>query len=295
MTSKLLITGATGQLGTELVAALERSGRQVVGLDLPEFDLTKPDAAQALIKSHEPRIVLHAAGYTHVDKAESESELVHRVNMEGTRAVAQACHDIGARMIYYSTDYVFDGTKGTAYTEDDKPNPLGVYGRSKLGGEEAIGEALEDHLIIRTAWLYGPRGKNFVRAMLRLAQQQVNAHAQGLLVEPIKVVDDQLGNPTSTTDLVRQTLRVMEEPITGIVHATCHGETTWYEWACRMFDKQNLAVLVRPCTTEQFGRPAPRPKCSSLDNARLLSEGLDVMRNWDVALDNFLTGRHQAD
>jgi dTDP-4-dehydrorhamnose reductase len=293
--SEILVTGSEGQLGSELVRALSRAGRSVVGVDLPEFDLTMPDAAGEVIRRVRPSLVLHTAAYTNVDGAESEPDVAWQVNAEGTRAVAAACRQIGARLVYFSTDYVFDGTRGTAYTEDDRPSPLSVYGKSKLGGEEAAALGVENHLIIRTAWLYGPRGRNFVRTMLRLAQQQLIAQAQGQLVEPIRVVDDQVGNPTSTAQLVRQTLRVMDEPLAGVVHATCHGETTWYGWACRMFDKQGLAVLVRPCSTEQLTRPAPRPQYSSLDNMRLRQAGLDVMDEWQAALDDFLIGRDRAD
>lgn len=295
MASEILVTGSNGQLGSELVTALKQAGRSVVGVDLPEFDLSNRFSVADVIRFVQPTVVLHTAAYTDVDRAESDQDRVWQVNVEGTRAVAQACRKTGARLIYYSTDYVFNGAKGSAYTEADTPDPVSVYGKSKLAGEELVTEAVENHLIMRTAWLYGKKGKNFVRAMLRLAQQQMNDHAQGLLVQPIRVVDDQYGNPTSANDLVSQTLRVMREPITGVVHATCHGETTWYGWACQVFEKQRLPVLVRPCTTEQFARPAPRPKCSSLDNARLRQEGLDVMRDWKTALNHFLSGRPQAE
>lgn len=284
---KLLVTGHLGQLGSDLMALLGRR-YTVVGLDLPEFDLCNRDATVGKISAENPAVVLHSAAYTDVDACESNQTTAIAVNGEGTRNVAIACRESGARMIYYSTDYVFDGTKATAYVEDDPTVPNTVYGRSKLIGEEAVADTLEDYAILRIAWVYGRTGKNFVKTMVRLGLGQLAKSETGEEVPPIKVVDDQVGNPTWTEEVVAQTEALLDPSYRGIFHATATGEVSWYRFARRIFEELGLQVRVEPCTTSEFPRPAPRPARSSLENRRLKEAGADRMRDWDVALTGFL-------
>ena len=285
---RILVTGAQGQLGGDLVAVLSHK-HDVVGVDIDEFDITDAPATAAAIKALSPQIVLHAAAYTDVDKAETEEDMAFRVNAEGAANVARACHEVGAFMLYYSTDYVFDGTPRHLLTEQDPPSPLNVYGRSKLAGERAIAETLGDYAIVRTAWLYGFHGRNFVRTILRLASELLRADVSS--PRPWRVVDDQHGSPTWTCDVAHQTEAILQHGLTGIIHATSHGWTTWYHFAQQVLGRLGLAVTVEPCTTEDYSRPAPRPRWSVLSNRLLQQAGCDLMPPWEVAIDRFLS-RH---
>jgi dTDP-4-dehydrorhamnose reductase len=290
---KVLVTGCRGQLGRDLVDLLSPR-YDVVGIDVEDVDIRDREATAARIAAVSPSVVIHAAAFTDVDACESKIDFAMAVNGEGTRHVAMAAREIGARMIYYSTDYVFDGCKTQAYIETDQPNPQTVYGRSKLAGEKALAELVEDHIIMRIAWVYGRHGKNFIRTMLRLGNEQIVRNRQGEQFAALKVVDDQTGNPTWTVDIVRQTERIMNEDVRGIVHATSEGQVSWYRLACDVFEIQRLPVRVEPCTTDEFPRPAPRPRMSALENARLKSRGLNVMRDYREALMEFLKTNGQV-
>lgn len=263
----------------------------MIGIDMAEVDIRDSAAVRDFIARVAPSVVVHAAAYTDVDGCESDHETAFAVNRDGTRHVATACRKVGARLFYISTDYVFDGEKSEAYLEDDPTHPKTVYGMSKLAGEKAVWEELEDFVILRIAWVYGQHGKNFVRTMLQLAEKQQAAVREGKVIEPLKVVDDQVGSPTWTMEVVRQIQRLLSSDIRGVCHATCHDEVSWYTFACDVFDIMNLKVQVRPCTTAEFPRPAPRPRRSTLENSRLKEAGLDVMRNYRVALEDFLLQR----
>ena len=286
---KILVTGANGQLGRDLMDVLGPA-HEVVGVDIDRLDIRDGRAVDAFMQEVKPNTVIHAAAYTDVDGCEKDHETAFAVNSDGTRHVARACREFGARLIHISTDYVFDGEKDKAYHEDDPTHPKTVYGMSKLAGEKAVWEEVEDFVILRVAWLYGRQGKNFVRTMLKLAQDQISKVAEGQVVEPLKVVNDQYGNPTWTMEVVRQIEVLLGNDLRGVCHATNQGEATWYTFACDIFEKMNLKVFVRPCTTEEFPRPAPRPRRSSLDNTRLRSAGIDVMRPYKDALQDFLKG-----
>jgi dTDP-4-dehydrorhamnose reductase len=216
------------------------------------------------------------------------------INAEGTENIARACREVGAKLIYYSTDYVFDGAKSSPYVESDPTNPQTHYGRGKLEGEKKVASLLDDYVILRIAWLYGHVGKNFVRTMVQLGFRQMQQSRQGEIITPLKVVDDQLGNPCWTHEVARQTRAVLANNLTGVYHATSEGETSWYGFVRMIFEKLNMPVKVRPCTTEEFPRPAPRPKRSSLENKRLKEAGLNVMRPWDIALAEFLDQRGES-
>ncbi len=287
MAETLLVTGCRGQLGSDLVKYFSDS-YSVIGCDVSEFDLTDRDAVCRAVEAARPALVIHAAAFTDVDGCESSEETAMAVNSIGTRNVAEASRELGARLIYYSTDYVFDGTKKAPYTENDRPNPKTVYGRSKLAGEEHVKATLENYAILRLAWVYGYYGKNFVRTMIKLGYEQTRAVQRGEIIQPLKVVDDQTGNPTWTMEIARQTNAVINGRCRGVFHCTAEGETSWYNLARRIFETLGMEIQIRPCSTEQFPRPAPRPAYSSLENLRLKQENVNMMRPWDDALEDFL-------
>ena len=284
---RTLITGCNGQLGKELMSHLAAS-RELLGVDVDDFDLRDEPAMLRCLHEFAPREVLHTAAYTDVDGCESHEDLAMAVNGEAAGAVASICRKVGARMIHFSTDYVFDGGSETAYVEADRPSPRSVYGRSKLHGENLVAASGADHLVVRIAWLYGAHGKNFVRTMVTLAKAKMGESERGGETPPLKVVNDQFGNPTWTGDVARQTLRLLETDLSGVVHATSGGEASWHDFACEIFRNLGLDVPVIPCTTHEFPRPAPRPRRSSLQNERLEKAGLNIMRDWKVALADFL-------
>ena len=276
MKGKWLITGANGQLGREW--ARQVAPEHLILTDREELDITEESAIKTQLAEWQPEAVIHCAAYTNVDHAESDEENAQRINTDGARYLAKACEALGIPLVYVSTDYVFDGTKKSAYEETDVTSPLGVYGRTKLAGEEAVEAFCSRHYIVRTAWLYG-EGPNFVRTMLRLAKEEAS----------LRLVADQHGTPTSTTDLVWAIRNLLEKngPY-GIYHATCQGETTWYEFAKEILCLSGSSTPVVPVTTEAFPRPAKRPCHSVLDNKRLRETVGDPMRPWQDALAQYL-------
>lgn len=271
---RVLITGVNGQLGHELIGRLR--GHDLVPADLPTFDLLKPEAERFITDAH-PELVIHAAAYTDVDGAEREPALAMAVNAEGTERVARATAAVGARLIVISTDYVFDGRKRTPYDELDVSNPLGSYGRSKWKGERAALRVCRDTLIVRTAWLYGLHGKNFVKTIMRLAAEQPE----------LRVVADQRGCPTHAGDLADVLVRLTAVPVRGIAHATGTGDCTWHEFACEIVSLMGRSVPVRPITTAEAGRPAPRPAYTVLGNRVLAGVGI-TLPQWKDALARFI-------
>lgn len=292
VSEKILVTGARGQLGTDLVTVLSRNF-PVIGLDIDDFDLTNPQHVDEMFGIHKPKVVIHAAAFTDVDRCESEPDLAMRVNAEAAGLVARACRESEAHMIYYSTDYVFDGASRSPYLESDTPNPQTAYGRSKLEGEHRVAAEMDNHCILRLAWVFGAHGRNFVKTMVRLGRDQIAKRERGEAVSPIRVVNDQVGNPTWTMDIVRQTEALVARPLTGLYHCTSEGECSWYDFARAVFSGLSMAVEVHPCRTSEFPRPAPRPAYSSLENAALKLRGRNVMRPWRDALDEFLSIRKE--
>ncbi len=275
---KIFLTGAEGQLGRELQRRLQ--GTNFLPTDVKELDITNEIAVATMISSYKPDVVIHGAAWTQVDAAEEKVDLAYRVNAIGTQNIAMACREVNATMVYISTDYVFDGKLGRAYTEFDAPNPLSVYGKSKYAGEMLARHATDKLFILRTAWLYGD-GPNFVRTMLKLGQER----------EVLQVVDDQYGCPTSTVDLAEAVLRISQTKRFGTYHAVNNGVTTWCGFAKKIFELAgNTKVKVTPVTTEQFVRPAPRPAYSPMDT-RLLGLALGwTPRVWEEALRDYLDG-----
>lgn len=268
---RILVTGANGLLARDLCPMLEDADFEVIETTRNELDVTDELQVRRVISDVKPDYVIHCAAYTNVDKAEEEPEIADLINAKSAEYIAKACNSNNAVMIYISTDYVFDGTKKTPYFPDDTTNPTGAYGLSKLHCEEAVRKFCPAHYIIRTSWLYGHHGKNFVETMISLAEKT-----------ELKVVDDQVGCPTWTVDLSDAIISFIdEEPPFGTYHACGSGSTSWYGFAKEIFDLMNLNVNLIPCTTEEFPRPAKRPAYSVMDN-----EGL--LRDWKQALQEYI-------
>ncbi len=274
---KILITGGNGMLGRTLQRRL--AGHDLRVADLPEVDITRLAQVEAAVAAFRPDAVVHGAAMTAVDACEAEADKAFAVNAAGSANVAAACHRHGARLVAVSTDYVFRGDLDRPYHEWDEPAPRTVYGASKLAGEQAVRAHCPDHAIVRTAWLYGPGGPSFYHAMLKLGSQ---AGA------PLKVVDDQAGNPTSTDALAGFIIRLLENPVCGTFHASCEGETTWFGFAREIFRLKGLARELTPCTTAEFPRPAPRPANSRLEKRAMRLHGLPPMPHWTEELARFV-------
>lgn len=274
---KILITGANGMLAK---AVKEKFANETLILtDSNELDITVEKSVMEKVKEINPEYVINCAAYTAVDKAEEDKELAQKVNSLGVENLAKACRNTGATLIHVSTDYVFDGELDTnkVYREDDKTGPVTVYGITKLSGEQKLIENCDKYYIFRTAWLYG-EGNNFVRTMLKLGSEK----------EEINVVSDQHGSPTYTEDLANIIYQAIEKKIPyGIYHATNQGYTTWYDFTKEIFKKANCNCRVNPVTSEQFVRPAKRPKNSMLSKDKLLVQGIEIPM-WIDALDRYL-------
>ena len=277
---KVLLTGGKGMLGRTLVRELG-GDFDVIATDLPEADITDENMIDAVIARHAPEAVIHCAAMTAVDRCETERDLAFRLNARGSANVAAACRRQGVRLIAISTDYVFEGDSDRPYNEFDRPTGgRTVYGQSKLAGEEAVRTLCPDHVICRISWLYGAGGPSFVHAMMNLADG----------TRPVlKVVADQQGNPTSTTAVARALRGILGRPnLCGTFHLTCEGEATWAEFAEEIFRLAGRPQKVQPCTTDEFPRPAPRPKNSRLEKMALRLAGLPLMPDWKEALAEFM-------
>lgn len=287
-TDTVLITGCQGQLGMDLMAHLT-TRFTVVGIDQQDLDISNYSGLLELCRMIRPRWVVHTAAYTDVDGCESNPGLAIAVNADGTENVARAAFKVGAKLLYYSTDYVFDGQASEPYVETDAPNPQTIYGQSKLAGEERVRECIENYVIMRIAWVYGQYGNNFVKTITRLGREQLEKKSRGEAIKPLHVVDDQIGNPTWTIEVARQTERMFDSGLFGLFHATAEGQATWYQLTNDIFGYMNLPVEVVPCTSADYPRPAPRPHFSALENQRLNEAGINGMRHYRDALADFLT------
>jgi len=274
---KLLLTGGRGMLGR----TLQRHFRQheLFVADLPEVDITDGRAVDQAVAAFAPEVVVHCAAMTQVDACETDSDKAYRINALGSAYVARAAARHGARLIAISTDYVFDGLLSRPYHEFDAPAPRTVYGASKFAGEEAVRRHCPDHTIVRIAWLYGEGGPSFLHTMLKLGAQEGG---------PLKIVNDQLGNPTSADAVAGLIGRLIENPVPGVVHGSCEGDATWFEFAQAIFKRAGLTRGLVPCTTAEFPRPAPRPANSRLEKRVLRLAGLPPMPHWEEALEKFV-------
>jgi dTDP-4-dehydrorhamnose reductase len=270
----ILVVGANGMLGRDLMALLGDRGQ---GVDIADIDITSPESVLKVIGDLKPEVVINCAAYTDVDGCESNVETAMAVNGEGVAYLAMACRDLGALLVQVSTDYVFDGGKGTPYAEDDAPCPLSVYGESKLAGEMNASFSPE-HLIVRTQWLYGLHGKNFVETMLRLGAEK----------DELSVVDDQIGSPTWTVDLSRAIIALIDNGCRGTYHAANSEYCSWNGFATAIFEEAGLNVSVKPMTTVELNRPARRPLYSTLDCSKLTGDTGFRPQAWRDALREYL-------
>ena len=274
---KIMIIGSEGMLGHDLVDVLSVDN-EVCTTTIDTLDITDINKTIKTVKEYNPDVLIHAAAFTDVDGSESNPDLAFKVNATGTRNVAVACQKADCAMVYICTDYVFDGTNSSPYREYDQTHPLGVYGKTKHTGELYIRDLLNKFYIIRTSWLYGYHGPNFVTTMLNLAKKTKN----------INVVNDQIGSPTYTVDLANAIALLIKKPTYGIYHVTNSENCSWYDFAAEIFKQSKVDVNLKPVTTEEFPRHAPRPKYSVLENYNWNMEGYPRMRSYKEALTDYL-------
>lgn len=277
---RILVTGSRGMLGSDLMQMLGVRD-EMLGCDLHNCNILEEAQIQGMAASFRPEVVIHTAAYTNVDRAETDRDAALALNETGTRHVALAAHRNGARLIHISTDYVFSGTKTSPYLENDPPQPTGWYGETKFRAEQQAQQIFgaSGYLIVRIAWLYGKHGKNFVSTMLRLAQQQ----------KPLRVVNDQTGSPTYTKTVVRAIQALLDCDLSGVVHVVNSGTCTWYEFTQAILELTGITgVGVVPITTEELGRPAPRPKFSVLDTSKFTATTGQTLPHWKEGLREYL-------
>lgn len=275
---KVLVTGAKGQLGTDLMNELAKRDIEGIGVDVEEMDITDAEACRRVIKASGADAVIHCAAYTAVDAAEDNVELCRRINGEGTRNVAQACKEADVKLMYISTDYVFDGQGTRPWEPDDERHPLNVYGQTKYEGELAVEELSDKYFIVRIAWVFGVAGKNFIKTMLRLGKER----------GAVSVVDDQVGSPTYTHDLARLLVDMIQTDKYGRYHATNEGLCSWYEFAKEIFRQAGMDVPVTPVSSSEFPAKATRPSNSRMSKEKLSDNGFERLPAWQDALGRFL-------
>ncbi|RAU93227.1 dTDP-4-dehydrorhamnose reductase [Paenibacillus sp. YN15] len=275
---KILVTGYNGQLGFDVVKAGLLQGLDMIGLGINDLDITDEQAVHSAINRIRPDAIVHCAAYTAVDKAEDEMELCRKVNVDGTRYLAEAARAVNARMMYISTDYVFNGQGAEAYAEVDQPAPIGQYGLTKYEGEQVIQSILENWYIIRISWVFGINGNNFVKTMLRLAETR----------SELSVVNDQYGSPTYTADLAKLIVDMIQTEQYGIYHATNEGICSWAEFAEEIFRQAGKEVKVNHISTEEYPTRAVRPKNSRLSKDKLVICGFARLPHWQNALKRYL-------
>jgi dTDP-4-dehydrorhamnose reductase len=280
---KVIVTGAQGQLGTDILLCLKKQPLEyrVFGYGRTQLDITDVSKVGKIVEQVRPDVVIHTAAYTQVDLAETERDRAYEVNALGTRNLVVEAEKIGAKFVYISTDYVFDGGKRAPYNESDQTNPQSIYGQSKRAGEELVLSLSTKYFIVRTSWVYGKYGTNFVKTMLKLGSEG----------KPLKVVDDQVGSPTYTADLASFVEQIIGTEYYGIYHATNSGSCSWYEFAKTIFEVAGMQVDLNPCATKDFPRPAPRPAYSVLEHAKIKLHGFEDLRSWKEGLKEFLAKR----
>ncbi|MFU0831785.1 MAG: dTDP-4-dehydrorhamnose reductase [Oscillospiraceae bacterium] len=275
---KMLVTGVNGQLGCDVMKVLKARKIECMGVDINDFDITDEKAAFEYIVGYHPSAVIHCSAYTAVDKAEEHAELCRAVNADGPRNIAKACRAVDAKMVYISTDYVFPGTGQNAYEVNDPKGPLNVYGRTKLGGEEAVRELVDKHFIVRVSWVFGKNGNNFVKTMLRLGREH----------NEINVVSDQIGSPTYTADLAPLLCDMVMTEKYGTYHATNEGYCSWAEFAQEIFKQAGYETRVKLIPTSAYPTKAKRPFNSRLSKKSLDDAGFSRLPDWQDALTRYL-------
>ncbi|MBU3176223.1 dTDP-4-dehydrorhamnose reductase [Clostridium estertheticum] len=275
---KILITGANGQLGRELANQYkEKKGIDLILTRRSDLDISNINEVYSFVNENKPDVIINCAALTAVDKCETEIDMAYKINAIGPKNLAIAANEIGAEIVQVSTDYVFSGNIDKPLTEFDKIDPLTIYGKTKLEGEILVKNHNPKHYIVRTAWLYGD-GNNFVKTMINLSKTNTT----------LKVVNDQKGTPTSTVDLARTIIKLVEQQNYGLFHCTCKGECTWYEFTKEIFRFKGITTMVLPCTTDEFPRPAKRPEYSVLRNYMLELTTGDITRTWQEAIHEYL-------
>ncbi|AUO06980.1 dTDP-4-dehydrorhamnose reductase [Paenibacillus jamilae] len=281
---KVLVTGASGQLGKDVVKVFQEQGHDVVGYDREQLDITDMDQTMKIVGQYQSDAIIHCAAYTAVDAAETDMDTAYQVNAAGTRNMVLAAEEVGAKLVYISTDYVFDGTAEQPYHEYDNTNPQSIYGKSKRAGEVLTETLSSRYFIVRTSWVYGLYGNNFVKTMLKLGQEK----------SQLQVVNDQKGSPTYTVDLARFLAELIQTEKYGVYHASNSGSCTWYEFTQAIFQDAieflgtKIRATLEPCSTEQFPRPAARPRNSVMEHIAIRTNGLRDLRDWREALRDFL-------
>lgn len=274
---RVLVTGVKGQLGYDVMNELAGRGHEGIGVDIQEMDITDAASVEKVITEAAPDAVIHCAAYTAVDAAEDNVDLCRRVNAGGTENIARVCKALNCKMMYISTDYVFNGQGTRPWEPDDKREPLNVYGQTKYEGELAV-ETLEKFFLVRIAWVFGVNGKNFIKTMLNLGKTR----------DHLTVVADQIGSPTYTYDLARLLVDMIETDRYGRYHATNEGLCSWYEFACEIFKQASMNVTVSPVTSDQYPAKAKRPMNSRMDKSKLDEMGFKRLPSWQDALGRYL-------
>lgn len=275
---KILITGCDGQLGKAMNVALgDKTDIDIYNTDVKDLDITNIDSTLECIRTYKPDVIVNCAAYTAVDKAETDFDMAYKINAIGPRNLSIAANEVNANLVHISTDYVFDGTATHPYVEYDKPNPQGAYGKTKLQGEEMVKQFADKFFIFRTAWLYGD-GKNFVKTMLRLAEDH----------DEVKVVYDQVGSPTSASELAKAIISQMFSENYGIFHATCEGDCSWADFTREIYRLANKKTIVHPITAAEYAAAAPRPAYSILDNYMLRMTTGYMFADWHDAIEEYI-------
>lgn len=275
---KVLVTGANGQLGYDVVKELRKQNIECYGALRKDFDIVDFETTEKFITNYMPDAVIHCAAYTTVDKAEDEQEMCYLVNASATENIAKICKKINAKMLYVSTDYVFDGTKDGFYEVDDTPTPINIYGKTKFLGEQAVQRILNKYFIVRISWVFGGHGNNFVKTMLKLGKER----------KKINVVADQYGSPTYTSDLASLLIEMIKTDKYGIYHATNEGVCTWAEFAEEIFKIAKMDVNVNYIKANQYPTRAKRPMNSRLSKKQLIISNFRILENWKNALEKYI-------
>ena len=277
---KILVTGAKGQLGYDVVKELEKRGHIAIGVDKQEMDLISSIEIKSCIEKHQPDAIIHCGAYTTVDMAEDNEKICNSINAIGTKEIALCAKNLDIPMIYISTDYVFDGTKSldSEYIEEDKTNPINIYGKSKLYGEDFVRNILDKYYIVRISWVFGKNGNNFIKSILRLANER----------EELRIVNDQIGSPTYTKDLSVLLCDMIETDRYGIYHATNEGYCTWYEFAKEILRLSNIDIKLNPISTKDYKTKAKRPMNSKMSKDKLAKNGFKKLRHWKDALKDYI-------
>lgn len=275
---KILVTGAQGQLGQDVMKVLQDQNLDLLGTDRDTLDITDARGVQDVFLSFKPDVVVHCAAYTAVDQAEKDKDLCYNINVLGTRILAENCRDFGAKMVYISTDYVFDGQGEEPFSADDEPNPVNYYGETKYQGELEVKKVLSDYFILRISWVFGVYGNNFVKTMLRLGQTK----------KDISVVSDQVGSPTYTKDVADMILSMIQTEKYGTYHQTNQGYCSWAEFAAAIFEKAGVDCQVNPILTKDYPTAAKRPLNSRMVTTKTFQEFGLKQRDWMEALEDYL-------